>query len=72
MRTITIVSPSGMFLTIGKELADSLSLRHMDKIESEELYLKILFVNAQILLQEINTCIEVEKIIEENSEWEAS
>ena len=67
MRTITIVSPSGMFLTIGKELADSLSLKDMDKVESEELYLKILFANAQILLQEINTSIEVEKIIEENS-----
>lgn len=68
MRTITIVSPSGMFLTIGKELADSLSLKDMDKIESEELYLKILFANAQILLQEINTCIEIEKVIKENSE----
>ena len=68
MRTITIVSPSGMFLTIGKELADSLSLKDMDKVASEELYLKILFANAQILLQEINTCIEIEKIIEENSE----
>ena len=66
MRTITIVSPSGMFLTIGKELADSLSLKDMDKVASEELYLKILFANAQILLQEINTCIEIEKIIKEN------
>lgn len=68
MRTITIVSPSGMFLTIGKELADSLSLKDMDKVASEELYLKILFANAQILLQEINTCIEIEKVIKENSE----
>lgn len=68
MRTITIVSPSGMFLTIGKELADSLSLKDMDKVESEDLYLKILFANAQILLQEINTSIEIENIIEENSE----